>query len=173
MHPLAPSTLEQTGLNADLVQQLVMKTLYFGGELAGTELAKRLGLSFSVFEPSLEFLKNQRWCEISGGSIFGGASYRYRITDAGRSRAALSLEQNQYVGIAPVPLGQYRTWVEKQSIRNVHVTKQVIRDGFQRMVLSDAIHDVLGPAINSAQSIDARGVGLVFILRRQTPILRV
>jgi hypothetical protein len=33
LDPLGPSTLEQTRLNADLVQQLVMKTLYFGGEL--------------------------------------------------------------------------------------------------------------------------------------------
>jgi hypothetical protein len=55
-HPPAPATLEQTGLNADLVQQLLLKTLYFGGELTGTELARRLGLAFSVFESSLEFL---------------------------------------------------------------------------------------------------------------------
>ena len=52
-----------------------------------------------------------------------------------------------------MPLDQYREWVERQSIRNVHVTKDVIRDGFQRMVLSDAIHDILGPAINSAKSL--------------------
>ena len=104
IHPLAPATLEQAGLNADLMQQLLMKTLYFSGELSGTELSNRLGLGFFVFEPSLEFLKNQRWCEISGGSAFGGPSYRYRITDAGRSRTALSLEQNQYNGETYVEL---------------------------------------------------------------------
>jgi len=33
------------------------------------------------------------------------------------------------------------------------VTKDVIRDGFQRMVLSETMHDMLGPAINSAKSL--------------------
>ena len=157
-HPLAPSTLEQTGLNADLVQQLVMKTLYFGGELPGTELAKRLGLSFSVFEPSLEFLKNQRWCEISGGSVFGGASYRYRITDAGRSRAALSLEQNQYVGVAPVPLGQYRRYMLdfKQAVP-LHASRERVREAFSHMVVPDAIIDSVGPAVNAGHSMFVYG----------------
>ena len=42
--------------------------------------------------------------EIVGGGFVGGASYRYRITDAGRTRAALFLENSHYVGVAPVPL---------------------------------------------------------------------
>jgi hypothetical protein len=91
LYPSAPTTLEQAGLNADLMQQLVLKTLYFGGELTGTELSKRLGLGFSVFEPTLEFLKQQRLCEIAGGSVYGGASYRYRISDAGAARAVPAL----------------------------------------------------------------------------------
>src|SRR5215208_3376727 len=103
MHPIAPTTLEQAGLNRDVMQQLVLKTLYFGGDLTGADVAKRLGLGFSVIEPTLEFLKQQRLIEVGGGSVFGGASYRYRVTDGGRSRAALVLEQNQYVGVAPVP----------------------------------------------------------------------
>src|SRR5262249_50285685 len=110
-HPIAPATLEQAGLNPDLMQQLLLKTLYFSGELIGTDLAKRVGLAFSVIEPTLEFLKQQRLCEIGGGSVFGNASYRYRITDAGRGRASLALEQNQYVGIAPVPLAQYQRYM--------------------------------------------------------------
>jgi hypothetical protein len=79
--------------------------------------------------------------------------YTFDLTTAGRDRAREALASSQYVGPAPVPLDQYRTWVERQSIRNVHVTKDVIREGFQRMVLSDAIHDILGPAINSAKSL--------------------
>ena len=35
------------------------------------------------------------------------AVYLYRITDAGRERALLFLENNHYVGAAPVPLAQY------------------------------------------------------------------
>ena len=39
--PLAPVTLEESGLNIDLVTQLVVKTLHFAGTLTGVELADR------------------------------------------------------------------------------------------------------------------------------------
>ena len=82
--PAAAHTLEESGLSLDLILQLTLKTLHFAGELTGTELARRLGLQFSVIEPALELLKRQHQLRIVGGGIVGGASYRYRITDAGR-----------------------------------------------------------------------------------------
>src|SRR5262245_7791295 len=112
LDPPAPTTLEHTGLNADLITQLIVKTLHFSGELTGVEVSRRMGLPFPILEPLLDALKRQRQCEVAGGLSVGGASYRYRITDAGRTRAALLLEQNQYVGTAPVPLGQYRRYMD-------------------------------------------------------------
>ena len=41
LNPPAPATLEQAGLNADFVQQLLLKTMYFGGALTGSEMSKR------------------------------------------------------------------------------------------------------------------------------------
>ena len=158
IHPRAPATLEQAGLNADLMQQLLMKTLYFSGELSGTELAKRLGLGFFVFEPSLEFLKNQRWCEISGGSAFGGPSYRYRITDAGRTRTALALEQNQYVGRAPVPFAQYRKYLlDFRDAFPLQASRERVREAFSHMVVPDSIIDAVGPAVNAGHSMFVYG----------------
>ena len=71
---VAPATLEEAGLSLDLVNQLVLKTLCFSGELSGSDLAKRLGVHFGVIEPVLEFLKSQRHCEVVRGSIAGGSS---------------------------------------------------------------------------------------------------
>src|SRR5512145_2022653 len=96
--PIAPDTLEEAGLSLDLVLQLVLKTLHFAGDLSGASLASRLGLRFSVIEPALHLLKQQHHVEIAGGAVLGGPSYRYRITDAGRTRAALFLDGNHYVG---------------------------------------------------------------------------
>lgn len=158
LHPRSPATLEQAGLNSDVMQQLVLKTLYFGGELTGTELSKRLGLSFSVFEATLEFLKQQRLCEIAGGAGFGGASYRYRISDAGRSRTALVLEQNQYVGIAPVPLANYQRYMlEFKQAVPLNASREHVRQAFSHMVVSDAIVDAVGPAVNSGHSMFVYG----------------
>lgn len=158
LHPIAPATLEQAGLNVDLVQQLVLKTLYFSGELIGTEVAKRLGLAFSVIEPTLEFLKQQRLCEIGGGSVFGNASYKYRITEAGRGRASLALEQNQYVGIAPVPLTQYQRYMlDFKKAVPLQASRDDVRRAFSHLVVSDTVLDAVGPAVNSGHSMFVYG----------------
>ena len=109
--PLAPRTPEEAGLSLDLLIQLALKTLHFAGELSGGELAGRLGLSFSVMEPALDFLKGQRQVEIAGGTMMGRASYRYRITRCRAARATLFLETNHYVGVAPVPFDQYMRYM--------------------------------------------------------------
>ena len=83
--------------------QLVLKLLHFSGELSGIEIARRLGVEFSVIEPTLDFIKRLHQCEIVGGAGIGGPTFRYRITDSGRQRAMLFLENNQYVGRCPGP----------------------------------------------------------------------
>ena len=105
--PRAPKSLQEAGLAADLVTQLVLKILHLSGELTGTELARRIGLPFYAFESVLGHIKQQHHCEVSGGAL-GASSFLYRITDAGRARAMLFMEHNHYVGQAPVPLAQYR-----------------------------------------------------------------
>ncbi len=153
LHPAAPLTLEEAGLNLDLVTQLVLKTLHFSGELEGIELGKHLGLSFPVIEPAVEALKKQHHVAIVGGGSVGSASYRYRITDAGRTRAALFLETSQYVGVAPVPLEQYRRYMEeRQKISRPKPTRESVREIFSHLVLSQRMLDQLGPAITASHS---------------------
>ncbi len=153
----APRTLSEAGLSQDLVIQLVLKTLHFAGELSGTELSRRLGLPFMAIEPVLTAIKQQHHCEIRGGAL-GAPSFHYRITDAGRSRAMLFIEQNHYVGHAPVPLSQYRAYMEAfkaampQQINRAHVRK-----AFSHLVISQRVLDQLGPAINAGHSMFVYG----------------
>jgi predicted ATPase with chaperone activity len=158
VRPAAPSTPEEAGLSHDLVVQLALKTLHFGGTLTGLELATRLGLSYAVIDGPLEQLVQQRHVEINGGAMIGRASYRYRISDAGRERAGLFLETNQYVGIAPVPLQQYRRYM--LAFRDAHpgrVLRADVRKAFSHLVLNDRVLDQLGPAINSGHSMFVYG----------------
>jgi predicted ATPase with chaperone activity len=156
--PLAPTTLEEAGLKADLLLQLALKTLHFTGELTGVELARRVGLNFSVIEPVLEALVTQRHCEIAGGSMLGRSSYRYRITDSGRVRAALFLESNHYVGYAPVPLDQYRRYMYAfRDARPPKATRDQVRKAFSHLVIGDRVLDQLGPAINAGHSMFVYG----------------
>ena len=156
--PMAPQTVEDSGLSVDLIQQLLLKTLHFSGELRGTELAKRLGLQFSVLEPALEFLKTERQVEVAGGAMVGQASYRYRITDAGRVRAVLFLEANHYVGVAPVPFDQYRRYMLAfQTAAPRSATRDRVREAFSHLVISQPVLDQLGPAINAGHSMFVYG----------------
>src|SRR6476660_5489849 len=157
-HPPAPTTLEEAGLSLDIVIQLVLKTLHFTGELAGSELAHRLGLRFSVIEPALTLIKSQHQVEVAGGAMIGGPSYRYRITDAGRTRAQLFLETNHYVGAAPVPLAQYRRYMAEYKLRApATATRDRVRQAFAHLVISDRVMDQLGPAINAGHSMFVYG----------------
>ena len=104
LHPPAPRTAAEAGLSDDLLTQLVLKQLFQVGDLIGTDLAKRLGLEFSVIEPTLEPLRLTHQIEIVGSAVVGAPSYRYRISDEGRRRTQLFLEQSNYSGVAPVPL---------------------------------------------------------------------
>jgi predicted ATPase with chaperone activity len=157
-HPVAPITLEEAGLTVDLVLQLALKTLHSSGELTGTEIARRLGLPFSAIEPAIDPLVAQHHCEIAGGSMIGRSSYRYRITDAGRTRAALFLENNHYIGFAPVPLEQYCRYMRAFHQAAPHgATRQQVREAFSPLIISDRVLDQLGPAINAGHSMFVYG----------------
>src|SRR5262245_22918996 len=158
LQPRTPLTLAETGLTLDLVVQLAVKTLHFAGELTGSELAARLGLLFPVIEPAIDDLIRQRHCEIVGGTMVSRASYRYRITDAGRARAMLFLQDNQYVGIAPVPFAEYRRYMAAfRSQMSTKATRARIREAFAHLVISDHVLDQLGPAINARHSMFVYG----------------
>src|ERR1700730_9857535 len=151
--PGAPWTIEEAGVSADLILQLVAKTLHFAGELSGTELAARLGVNFPIIEPALDQLRHQHHCEIIGGGTVGPPAYRYRLTDAGRTRVALILEDNQYVGHLPVPLVQYQAYMRECGPQQFLLNRDSIRSAFSDLVLSDRVLDQLGPAIASRHSL--------------------
>jgi predicted ATPase with chaperone activity len=156
--PSAPASHQEAGLTLDLLIQLSLKMLHFAGELTGAELARRLGLNFSVVEPALDVLKTQRQVEIGGGTMMGRASYRYRITDAGRQRAVLFLESNHYVGIAPVPFDQYKRYMHSfMQTAPRSATRERVRNAFSHLVISQSVLDQLGPAINAGHSMFVYG----------------
>ncbi len=156
--PAAPANVAESGLNIGLLVQLVLKTLHLAGTLSGLDLSARLGLPFSVLESALDELKWQQHCEIVAGSLLGGPAFKYRITDAGRERAALFFRDNHYVGVAPVPLEHYRSYMRRfrESVVN-DVTPERVRAAYAHLVLSDRVLDQLGPAIRAGHSLFVYG----------------
>ena len=64
------------------------------------------------------------------------------------------LDQNGYVGVAPVPLAQYREYMRRFRLATPRTaTPDRVRDAFSELVLSNRVLDQLGPAINASRSL--------------------
>jgi len=148
----APHTLEDTGLGADLVEQLLIKTLY-GGEATGLALSERMCLPFGVFEPIVERARAERLIEVRGATGNTASSYRYCLTDIGRDRARQYLEINQYTGPAPVPLAAYIARMRALSASRGYIDRERLRNGFSHLVIGDRIFEQLGPAVNANKAV--------------------
>ena len=150
--PPVPMTLAQTGLSADQVEHLLVKTLY-GGEATGLTLAERLRLAFTMIEPLIERVRAEQLVEVRGTTGSGSANYRYALTDAGRERARQYLDASQYVGPAPVPLESYVAQMRAMSAARMYIDRERLRHSFSHLVVSDAVLEQLGPAVNAGKAV--------------------
>jgi predicted ATPase with chaperone activity len=64
-----------------------------------------------------------------------------------------ALKKTEYAGPAPVPFRAYVESVKAQTVRNIVVTRRTIRQAFSDLVVSDAVLNEIGPAVNSGSSI--------------------
>ena len=151
--PPAPEKLEDTGLSADAIRDLLLKVLYVQGGRTGQYLADFLRLPFPLADEELLTLQHRRFIEVRGTKAPHRGSYEFDLGSEGRDRAKAALEASQYVGPVPVPLSQYSKWIHAQSVRNAHVTQESLRAGFGHLVLDPSIFEILGPAVNSSKSI--------------------
>ena len=150
--PPVPETLEETGLASTTIEQLLLKTLYFRGELIGRDLAKAVGLSFSLIEELLEAFKRAQIMQMKRSAGMGNVSGYFSLTEIGRSRAREYLEVNQYVGPAPVPIAQYEWMTRRQRQPDGWLTPEALAKAYRRMVVSPEILQQIGPAVSSGNS---------------------
>ena len=152
--PNPPHSIAETGVGEEFLVDLAMKHLYYGGVLAGYELANRMKLPFqAVVQPILRFLKDEKLCEIKKGAGISEGVYTYALTDEGRRRAREVQEQSAYAGPAPVPIEAYLSICGKQTVRNLVVRRSEIDAAFTHLVIPAPIMEQLGPAVNSGKSI--------------------
>jgi hypothetical protein len=150
--PAAPTTIEQTGLGADLIEQLIIKGLY-GAEATGLAISERLRLAFGMLEPLIEHARQERLIEVRGSSGAGAVTYRYTLTDLGRDRARQYLDMNHYVGAAPVPLPDYVAYMKQLAAARGYIDRERLRKGFTHLIVSDEMLEQLGPAVNAGKGI--------------------
>jgi len=150
--PPAPETLEDTGLAASVLQQLILKMFYQQGEMLGRELSEKMGLKFSLIEGIIDLFKHQRFLEAKKSLGMGNSTVLFALTDTGRKQAREYMDGNQYTGPAPVPLHQYTHLVRRQRRADGWLTPEALRHTYRRMVVTPRTLAQIGPAVSSGNS---------------------
>jgi predicted ATPase with chaperone activity len=150
--PVVPRSIEEMGSSATMLEHLILKKIYFQGQIAGYDLAREIGVKFSLIEEIIDSLKRMRLLEVKSSLGFGLASSQFTLTEAGRSRARECLEKNHYSGPAPVPVAQYDAAVRAQRQKSGWLKKHALAAALAHMVVSEDTLTQLGPAVNAGKS---------------------
>lgn len=147
--PHAPDTIEDTGLNAEEIERLILKFLFSKGSATGRQVCAQICLPFQIVDPILRQLKMDQLVAFKGAAEMG--DYEFVMTDNGRERARRYNTECSYFGAAPVPLSDYLVAMEAQSVAKQEVTEDDLKRAFSDLIIDTAMLERLGPAINSGR----------------------
>ncbi|MBV8820208.1 MAG: hypothetical protein JO022_17740 [Acidobacteriaceae bacterium] len=150
--PPALATLDDAGVPGALIEQLILKFLYFNGDLMASDLCRLMGVKFSLIEQMIEALKLQLIVQVKSSLGYGPVSAVLALTEGGRRVARDYLENNQYVGPVPVPIAQYTAAVCAQRMPSDWLTRERLAAAYSKLVMTDGTLDQIGPAIGSGKS---------------------
>jgi predicted ATPase with chaperone activity len=173
--PSPPQSMEESGLPEEFVAGLLVKTLHHRGSASGFELSELLALPYPLLDGLIEQLQERRLLQVSATRGPTRGEYVFTLTSDGRKRAAEELELSRYVGPAPVPLEDFRRWVELQTIDGTRISEAELRNALEGVVLPDSMLELLGPALNSGRSLflfGDSGNGKTLMARRLARVYR-
>ncbi|MDQ2092028.1 ATPase [Marimonas arenosa] len=154
MAPPPPRNLDEMRLPIIMMRDILLKTIFRKNVSEVTEMAKAVCLPRQVTQELIDMAREQRLVEATGTlNANSGGEMGYQLTDAGKARALDALAQSEYYGAMPVPLEVYREQVQRQSIRNIQITRTQLTDAMGHLVLPDSLLDHLGPAVSAGRSI--------------------
>lgn len=147
--PEEPSTLEETGLSATLVEDLILKALQNAGSLTGKQISAKICLKLAVLEDLYAGLRKRQHIAPTGSALLG--DHVYQLTDQGRERARVAILECAYSGPAPVPLDDYCDSVQAQTIRTERPKRARLEKAFSDINVEPEMLAQLGPAISAGK----------------------
>ncbi|SLN41083.1 hypothetical protein PEL8287_02043 [Roseovarius litorisediminis] len=152
--PPPPNRLEEMQLPVVMMRDILLKTIFRKNLNLVSELCVAICLPRAVTQELIDMAREQKLLEATGTlNANSGGEMGYQLTDAGKSRALDALSQSEYFGAMPVPLAVYREQVQRQSIRNIQVTRDQLTNAMGHLVLPNSLLDHLGPAVSAGRSI--------------------
>ena len=158
-YPPVPETFEDMGLPENFLAQLLLKHAFFTYSFTAREMSEVLKIPEHLVELLIDYLLQQKYLDVSPRDILHpspghmAAELRYILSGSGKNNAGELLEFNSYVGPAPVSLEDYWDWVEVQTVQQVEITAERLREAFKDYVVPESLFNELRPAIASGRSI--------------------
>jgi predicted ATPase with chaperone activity len=167
--PAEPKTIEETGLTATIIENLIVKYVSLIGSASGRKISEQVCLPFGLLEPMFQSLRQRQLLVNSSAAQLG--DFVYSLTEQGRQRAKACVDQCTYLGAAPVPLDDYIVSVEAQTIRAEAPQKRHLTKAFADISVEPEMLDMLGPAVNSGAGLflyGSPGNGKTTLAKRMT-----
>ena len=154
MAPPAPKTLSDMRLPIVMMRDILMKTIFRKKLDLVSDLSKAVCLPIPVVQELVDMCRTQRLVEATGTlNAQNGNEMSYQLTDAGKARALDALAQSEYFGPMPVPLDVYKEQVQRQSVRNMQITRAQLSGAMGHLILPGELLGNLGPAVSAGRSI--------------------
>jgi predicted ATPase with chaperone activity len=145
--PTRPRNLEESGLSETLLEGLICKRLAVVGNESGRAIAEHICLPLALLEERLQKLRTRQILTHKGAAALN--DYIYALTDQGRQFTQHLQDVCAYMGAAPVPLTDYITSVDAQTITAEAPKRQQLEHAFRDISVNPAMFARLGPAVNS------------------------
>ena len=152
-NPAIPQNFAELGISESLVLDLVLRRLMIEGYSTLAGLSRSLRISVPIVDIAFKHMRQQQLVDVKGMT---GNDYNFTLSAAGKSLASERFQVSQYAGACPVSLNDYHAAIKAQGAK-VNVDRQVLRDAFSDLIVTDRMLDQLGPAIISQTSIFVYG----------------
>lgn len=153
--PPAPTTLEELGVDRQVVLNLALKLAYTMPRFSTRWASQRLCLPLQLTGELLEGLRQDQLVEVLGHD--GPFSFHFAITGSGRERAKRLMEVSGYVGPAPVSLEVYSKTLDWQLDHLPVPGPPQVEAALADLVLTDEAKQVAGLALQARRSLFVYG----------------
>lgn len=158
--PAVPVSIEDLGIPAVVLENLVIKHLSAYPKSSILELSAQLGVVSHLVENMVAQLRQRSCVEVYQAELNTGYSdttqsgnVRFALSEQGLEEADNAFKKDAYLGPMPVSLTQYEKLVELQDVRANLVKRGDVDRALQDVYGSERLASVLGPAINSGRAL--------------------
>lgn len=174
-YPAAVKSLNALDISASLLEKMLLKHLFVSGTQRTDDLAIKLCIPVSLLDGTITFLRNEALIEAhSRVHTSIGEILHLVLTDRGRERAHAYYDENAYVGPLPVSYEAYCECVERQTIKQQVVNREVMERVYGKLVINSQVLRQIGAAFNSGNSIfifGPPGTGKTFVASHMVNLL--